>query len=118
MTSKASFVPLSLSHSVETISFSGHVIIADSKNNRVQVLTPELRFLCQIGRTKVCEFSGFSSCEWKASLQNGGSLMERPVDVAVHPDGRIFVVDFGNNKVRPSASPLSTLICPFQIHAF
>ncbi|VDK52078.1 unnamed protein product [Cylicostephanus goldi] len=39
-----------------------------------------------------------------ASLDNASTgprpLLDRPTDVAIAPDGRIYVVDFGNNCVR------------------
>lgn len=62
----------------------GHVIVADSRNNRLQVLSPDdLRPLCTFG------------CYGDRS-----SVMDRPSDVCTSPDGRIYVVDFGNNKVH------------------
>ena len=27
-------------------------------------------------------------------------LLDRPTDIAVSPDGRVYVVDFGNNCIR------------------
>ena len=62
----------------------GHVIVADSRNNRVQVLNPELRPLCTFG--------------WDSADRT--SIMDRPCDVCAAPDGRIYVVDFGNNKIH------------------
>lgn len=63
----------------------GHLIIADSRNNRVQVFTPQLTFLCSFG------IEGYPP--------RGRSVMDRPCDVCVC-ENKIFVVDFGNNKIH------------------
>ncbi len=67
------------------IDLEGHVIVADSRNNRIQVFGPDLRPMSSFG------------------LELGGDrppLMDRPCDLCLAPDGKIYVVDFGNNKVH------------------
>ncbi|XP_058808860.1 E3 ubiquitin-protein ligase TRIM71-like [Phymastichus coffea] len=60
----------------------GHVIVCDSRNNRVQILDAN------------------GVCRWRfGSFGKGFNEMDRPSGVAVTPDGKIVVVDFGNNRV-------------------
>lgn len=66
------------------VDLEGYILVADSRNNRVQVLNPELRYVCSFG--------------WEG--RDRPALMDRPCDVCIHPEGRVFVVDFGNNKIH------------------
>lgn len=58
------------------------IIVADSRNHRVQVFEPNGNFLCKFST----QGSGFGQ-------------MDRPSGVCVAPDGVIVVVDFGNNRI-------------------
>ncbi|XP_014483100.1 PREDICTED: E3 ubiquitin-protein ligase TRIM71-like isoform X2 [Dinoponera quadriceps] len=60
----------------------GNIIVADSRNHRIQVFNSNGRFLWKYG------VHGTSAKE-----------MDRPADIALLPDGKIAIVDFGNNRV-------------------
>lgn len=61
----------------------GDVYVADSKHHRILKFTPDGDF--------IATFGGFGSLP--------GQLKE-PADVAVGPDGRVFVTDMGNNRIQ------------------
>ena len=62
---------------------SGDVYVADSKHHRILKYSPE--------GDPIGAFGGFGSLP--------GQLKE-PADVAVGPDGRVFVTDMGNNRIQ------------------
>ncbi|KIH67287.1 NHL repeat protein [Ancylostoma duodenale] len=102
----------------------GHILICDSRNNRIQVFSgDDMRCIAVFGQSS--SSSGFEMpAELPAPFRSvgptpfhpsntptGGAsmdaassgprpLLDRPTDVAIAPDGRIYVVDFGNNCVR------------------
>ncbi|CAL7933931.1 unnamed protein product [Xylocopa violacea] len=60
----------------------GNIIIADSRNHRIQI------------------FDAAGMLKWRfGSYGKGEDEMDRPSGIALCPDGRIAVVDFGNNRV-------------------
>ncbi|XP_024936928.1 E3 ubiquitin-protein ligase TRIM71 isoform X2 [Cephus cinctus] len=60
----------------------GNIIIADSRNHRIQI------------------FDSAGTFKWKfGSYGKGPDEMDRPSGITLSPDGRIVVVDFGNNRV-------------------
>ncbi|XP_032665917.1 E3 ubiquitin-protein ligase TRIM71-like isoform X2 [Odontomachus brunneus] len=60
----------------------GNIIVADSRNHRIQVFNSSGRFL------------------WKYGVHGTNMKeMDRPADIALLPDGKIAIVDFGNNRV-------------------
>ena len=63
----------------------GNIVVADSRNHRLQVFTA----------------SGSLVAVFGGGLHEEGSpiQMDRPSGVAVTHDGHIAVVDFGNNRV-------------------
>ena len=61
----------------------GHYIVADSRNDRVQIFTSAGTFVAAFG-----------------SSGTGPGQFERPSGVCVSPDGDIIVVDFGNHRVQ------------------
>ena len=65
---------------------AGRVYVADFYNNRIQVFSAAGAFLGQ--------FSGSASASASASGQ-----LDLPTDVAVGPDGTIYVVDFGHDRI-------------------
>ncbi|CAC42254.1 Protein lin-41 [Caenorhabditis elegans] len=99
----------------------GHILVCDSRNNRVQVFaSDDMRFIGSFGLGPVPN-SGFQMPqELPAPYSSLGGpfgapafssaptpltpsprqLLDRPTDLAVGPDGRIYVVDFGNNCIR------------------
>uniref|UniRef100_A0A1I7U5Z5 BBC domain-containing protein n=1 Tax=Caenorhabditis tropicalis TaxID=1561998 RepID=A0A1I7U5Z5_9PELO len=98
----------------------GHILVCDSRNNRIQVFaSDDMRFIGSFGLGPVT--SGFqmpqelpapySSLAGPFGAPSFSStptpltpsprqLLDRPTDLAVGPDGRIYVVDFGNNCIR------------------
>ena len=61
----------------------GHIIVADSRNNRVQVFTSNGVFINAFGTSGT-----------------GPGQFDRPSGVCIAPNGDIVVVDFGNNRVQ------------------
>jgi tripartite motif-containing protein 71 len=61
----------------------GYIFVADSRNDRVQVFTPNGQFLKKFG------LKG-----------NGPGEFDRPSGICISPAGEIIVVDFGNNRVQ------------------
>lgn len=62
----------------------GNMVVADSRNHRLQVFTPSGALLAVFG----------------SNLAPGSvAQMDRPSGVTVTSDGRIAVIDFGNNRV-------------------
>ena len=61
----------------------GNIIVADSRNHRIQIFQPNGNFLCSFG-------------------SHGHALghLDRPSGICVTPDGLIVVVDFGNNRIQ------------------
>ena len=66
----------------------GNIVVADSTNHRLQVLTAEGAYIATVGTR--------------------GS---QPWDVAVHHNGKIFVTDAGNNRVQVLNADLSYSHC-------
>lgn len=61
----------------------GNYIVADSRNNRLQIFSNTGTIIVIVG----------------GSQGNNTEEMDRPSGIAVSPDGGIAVVDFGNNRV-------------------
>jgi len=57
--------------------------VADFENHRIQVFSNDGRQLSIFG-----------------SQGDGPGEFERPTDLDIGPDGRIFVVDFGNDRIQ------------------
>ena len=60
----------------------GNIIVADSRNHRVQIFDSSGTFIRRFG-----------------SYGKGDDEMDRPSGISLCPDGRIAVVDFGNNRL-------------------
>ncbi|XP_053598899.1 E3 ubiquitin-protein ligase TRIM71 [Microplitis demolitor] len=60
----------------------GNMIVSDSRNNRIQVLDSEGNLKYKFG-----------------TLGVGPYQMNRPAGIALTPEGRIVIVDFGNNRI-------------------
>ena len=103
----------------------GHILICDSRNNRVQVFSgDDMRCVAVFGGTNsvstgfqmptelpipTFQSAGPSSMSpfltspigvHPAAPMQNRTLLDRPTDIAVSPDGRVYVVDFGNNCIR------------------
>lgn len=61
----------------------GHIIVADSRNDRIQIFTSSGVFIKKFG-----------------SKGTGPGEFDRPSGVCISPEGKIIVVDFGNNRVQ------------------
>lgn len=62
----------------------GNIIVADSRNDRVQVFSSSGRFISKFGMKGT-----------------GPGEFDRPSGICVSPvDGAVIVVDFGNNRVQ------------------
>ncbi len=61
----------------------GHIIVADSRNHRVQIFSSSGVFLRKFG-----------------SQGSGRGEMDRPSGICISPEGLIIVVDFGNDRVQ------------------
>ncbi len=60
-----------------------NIIVADSRNERIQVFSSSGVFLTKFGMKGT-----------------GPGEFDRPSGVCISPDGYIIVVDFGNNRVQ------------------
>ena len=61
----------------------GNIIVADSRNDRVQVFSHSGRFISKFG-----------------VKGTGPGEFDRPSGICVSPEGAIIVIDFGNNRVQ------------------
>ena len=61
----------------------GNYIVADTRNNRIFVMNPKGNFIGKFGTPGTAP-----------------GQFDRPTSIAVLPDGRIAVVDFGNSRIQ------------------
>lgn len=61
----------------------GNIIVADSRNDRVQVFSCSGDFIHKFG-----------------AKGSGPGEFDRPSGICISPKGEIIVVDFGNNRVQ------------------
>ncbi|KRY48844.1 E3 ubiquitin-protein ligase TRIM71, partial [Trichinella britovi] len=73
----------------------GNLFVADSRNNRIQIFSPQMNFIASIDCGR-----GTSVANGTANQHHHGRpFMDTPTDVCVSPDGKVYVVDFGNNRI-------------------
>ncbi len=72
---------------------NGFVYIADTRNHAIRRIDPDGLTVTTIAGTGVKGFNGDNQPATSAQLNS-------PYGVAVHPDGRIFIADTDNNRVR------------------
>ena len=72
-----------LRNGFQIISCVCFLIVADSRNHRVQIFQPNGNFLTKFGTQGA-----------------GPGQMDRPSGVCISPEGYIIIVDFGNNRVQ------------------
>jgi tripartite motif-containing protein 71 len=61
----------------------GHIIVADSRNDRVQVFSSSGVFIKRFGGKGV-----------------GPGEFDRPSGICISPEGHVIVVDFGNDRIQ------------------
>jgi DNA-binding beta-propeller fold protein YncE len=92
-----------------TLDKDGNIYVADWKNHRVQKLSPEGKFLMKFGEygkvaTPEGAFAVTHFGPWVAATSESAhypkpGLLNHPTDVAIDPDGDIYVSDWGNHRV-------------------
>jgi DNA-binding beta-propeller fold protein YncE len=110
-----------------TIDSDENIFVADWKNHRVQKLTHDGKFLMQIGQYgtvpvppnafAVTYLGPFVSSLPADEFPKAG-VLNHPTDVAVDPDGDIYVSDWGNHRVSifdSTGSPITNLWGDAQI---
>jgi DNA-binding beta-propeller fold protein YncE len=111
-----------------TLDKDGNIYVADWRNHRVQKLSPEGKFLMKFGQYgKVEEPEGayavtmlgpyVTPTSEHAGYPKPGTL-NHPTDVAIDPDGDIYVADWGNHRVcvfDSEGRPICNLIGDAQI---
>jgi tripartite motif-containing protein 71 len=65
------------------IDSSGHVYVADTRNNRIQKFTGGGMFVTEFG-----------------SFGNGNGQLDHPEDVALDASGNVYVADTGNHRIQ------------------
>ena len=110
-----------------TLDQDGNIYVADWKNHRVQKLSPQGEFLMKIGEYgtmpaapdafAVTYLGPFVSSLPVSEYPKAG-LLNHPTDVAVDPDGDIYVTDWGNHRIcifESDGTPLTNLIGDAQV---
>jgi DNA-binding beta-propeller fold protein YncE len=105
----------------------GNIYVADWKNHRIQKLSPEGKFLMKIGEYGtvpaaptsygVTYLGPFVSSLPAPDYPKAG-LLNHPTDVAVDPDGDIYVTDWGNHRVcifDSEGTPIANLMGDSQV---
>lgn len=102
----------------------GRVIVADSKNQRVLIFSPQLEFLWTVRilinflpckKRNLCIFASIlPQVEIRPSANNlltvGMDEKDRPSDVALMPDGRLVVMVETSPDARDQCSPQKTFV--------
>jgi tripartite motif-containing protein 71 len=105
----------------------GNIYVADWKNHRIQKLSPEGKFLMKIGEYGavpapstaygVTYLGPFVSSLPAPDYPKAG-LLNHPTDVAVDPDGDIYITDWGNHRVcvfDSQGTPIANLMGDAQV---
>jgi DNA-binding beta-propeller fold protein YncE len=106
-----------------TIDGNGYVYVADWKNHRVQKFTADGKFVAKFGRYGVVPTSVFVQDQVTPPEMVGkkvaeAGLLNHPTDVAVDPEGDVYVADWGNHRVYifdPEGQPIASLIGDAQV---
>jgi DNA-binding beta-propeller fold protein YncE len=105
-----------------TLDKDGNIYVADWKNHRVQKLSPSGKFLMSIGKygTLPVPENAFAVTYLGPYLSHvdppgypKGGILNHPTDVAVDPDGDIYVADWGNHRIcifDADGHPLTNLV--------
>jgi len=110
-----------------TLDKAGNIYVADWKNHRVQKLSPQGHHLMSIGSYgtvpadpkafAVTYLGPFVSSLPESDYPKAG-ILNHPTDVAVDPDGDIYVTDWGNHRVcifEADGTPLTNLYGDSQV---
>lgn len=101
-----------------TVDSGGNVYVADWKNHRVQKFSPDGTFLAKFGRYGVVPPATFIQEQvtpidlFNKKVTEAG-LLNHPTDVAVDPEGDVYVADWANHRVcifDPEGGPVASLI--------
>jgi sugar lactone lactonase YvrE/cytochrome c553 len=76
-----------------TVHSDGCVYVADTRNHAIRRIDPDGRAVVTIAGTGQRGFNG-------DNLPPTGAQLNNPYGVAVHPDGRIFIADTDNHRIR------------------
>jgi len=111
-----------------TVDKDGNIYVADWKNHRVQKLSPEGKFLMKFGQYGKVEapegayavtmFGPYVSPSSETAGYPKPGTLNHPTDVAVDPDGDIYVTDWGNHRVcvfDSEGRPICNLIGDAQV---
>jgi sugar lactone lactonase YvrE/mono/diheme cytochrome c family protein len=71
----------------------GFVYVADTRNHAIRRIDPDGRNVTTVVGTGRRGFNG-------DNVAATGALLDSPGGVVIHPDGRLFIADLGNNRVR------------------
>jgi len=110
-----------------TLDKDSNIYVADWKNHRVQKWSPAGKFLMSIGEYgavpvppnafAVTYLGPFISSLPESEYPKAG-VLNHPTDVAVDPDGDIYITDWGNHRVcifDSEGSPLTHLVGDAQV---
>ena len=110
-----------------TLDNEGNIYVADWKNHRVQKLSPSGEFIMSIGKYgtlpvpenafAVTYLGPFISHSDPPGYPKAG-ILNHPTDVAVDPDGDIYVTDWGNHRLcifDAEGTPLTHLVGDAQV---
>jgi tripartite motif-containing protein 71 len=110
-----------------TLDQTGNIYVADWKNHRVQKLSPQGHFLMSIGSygelpkpadAFAVTYLGPYISSLPTSTYPKAGILNHPTDVAVDPDGDIYVTDWGNHRVsifEADGTPLTNLYGDAQV---
>ena len=111
-----------------TVDKDGNIYVADWKNHRVQKLSPEGKFLMKFGQYGKVEepegsyavtmFGPYVAAQSETAGYPKPGTLNHPTDVAVDPDGDIYVTDWGNHRVcvfDSEGRPICNLIGDAQV---
>jgi DNA-binding beta-propeller fold protein YncE len=111
-----------------TLDKAGNILVADWKNHRVQKLSPHGKFLQSIGSYgkleeptnayRVTILGPYVSGDSEKAGHPRTDQFNHPTDVAVDPDGDIYVCDWGNHRIcvfDSEGGPITSLIGDAQV---